>query len=91
MDIAIFAVVILYSTNPFIFCHGRFILAKSFYTGHGHVLFAVVTLYSTNPFIFAMVVLYSPNLFILAILPVIFTISQLNRSHLDHSLCREIT
>jgi hypothetical protein len=38
-----------------------------------------------------MVVLYSPNLFILAILPVIFTISQLNRSHLDHSLCREIT
>jgi hypothetical protein len=38
-----------------------------------------------------MVVLYLPNLFILAILPVIFTISQLNRSHLNHPLSREIT
>ena len=58
MDIAIFAVVILYSTNPFIFCHGRFILAKSFYIGHGHAIFAVVILYSTNPIVFAVVVLY---------------------------------
>jgi hypothetical protein len=46
-------------------CHGRFILAKSFYIGHGHVIFAVVTLYlpwsfyiRQIPLYFAMVVLY---------------------------------
>ena len=58
MDIVIFAVVILYSTNPFIFCHGRFILAKSFYIGHDHVIFAVVALYLPWSFYISQIFLY---------------------------------